>query len=210
MVPRNKQLENRGSKASTSGMTLFSGFAKGLKIEIPEGLETRPTRSRVRSAAINMIQTSIEGATIADVFAGSGAVGIELLSRGAAAATFVESNSRALKVLQDNCKKLLLRATQNHVSIASQVKDMDASDFVRSCQVQSFDIVWADPPYMDAHQFLNICLPLMRTILRSQGVFIFESSSEGTSSVLKVCDENGWQPWKQRQYGASLITIWRQ
>jgi 16S rRNA (guanine966-N2)-methyltransferase len=88
-------------------MRVIAGTHRGARIAAPKGLATRPTGDRVREAAFNLIGP-LEGATVLDLFAGSGALGIEALSRGAASATFVESDKAACKTISQNLEKLKL------------------------------------------------------------------------------------------------------
>lgn len=191
-------------------MKISSGWSKGLKILTPEGLDTRPTRERIRQSAINMLTPWIEGARVLDLFAGSGAVGIELVSRGAAGAVFVELARPALECLRENTKEAKNRAARQNITLSPwAVEGRDAHDLIRSAESSSFDLIWADPPYDRAENFLRQSGPLLPNLLSEGGVFCLESGAD-TSAVLASWSEGvGLSHVKQRQYGVTLISIWQ-
>src|SRR6059058_443371 len=93
-------------------MRVIAGSRKGHRIEAPKGLATRPTSDRVRENVFNLVQAWVEDASVLDLFAGSGAMGLEALSRGAERAVFVESNADACRAVQRNLEKLRLTGAQ--------------------------------------------------------------------------------------------------
>ena len=99
-------------------MRIVGGLAQGATIYAPKGRDTRPTSDRVREAALRDRSASVEGADVLDLFAGSGALGLEALSRGAASATFVESDPAALKAIERNLEKLGLEAPDRPLGCA--------------------------------------------------------------------------------------------
>lgn len=121
-------------------MRIIAGRWRGHTIKAPPGQRTRPTTDRVREAWMSTLQHDLPGARVLDLFAGSGALGLEALSRGAARVTFVERGAGPLKVLQANIEKL--RAQD-----AVEVVKADAARYVEGLQPDAFDIVLADPPY---------------------------------------------------------------
>jgi 16S rRNA (guanine966-N2)-methyltransferase len=118
---------------------IVAGAKRGATIAAPPGLATRPTGDRVREAAFNLIGP-VDGAAVLDLFAGSGALGLEALSRGAVTATFVEHDPKAIAALRANVEAL--GATE-----AVRVVKTDALKYVRGLGVGSFDLALADPPY---------------------------------------------------------------
>src|SRR6266542_3222 len=94
-------------RRSLPGVRIIAGSCKGARIFAPKGIDTRPTGDRVREAAFNLIGP-VDGATVLDLFAGSGAMGLEALSRGAASAVFVESDREACRTIARNLDKLRL------------------------------------------------------------------------------------------------------
>ncbi|MEZ5218786.1 MAG: 16S rRNA (guanine(966)-N(2))-methyltransferase RsmD [Ilumatobacteraceae bacterium] len=121
-------------------MRIVAGTLRGRRIEAPEGTETRPTTDRVREAVFNALGSLdlLVDAQVADLFAGSGALGIEALSRGAAHCWFVEKDRRAIAVLRRNLADLGLEAQ-------ATVVPADAATWVRG--MPAVDLVLADPPY---------------------------------------------------------------
>ncbi len=121
-------------------MRIIAGRWRGHPIQAPPAPRTRPTTDRVREAWMSMLQPSLPGARVLDLFAGSGALGLETLSRGARHVTFVERSGRALKVLKANIEKLGAEAE-------TRVVRDDALRFVENVEPGEYDIVLADPPY---------------------------------------------------------------
>jgi 16S rRNA (guanine966-N2)-methyltransferase len=209
---------NQQKSAMPSGMIrLSSGFAKGLGVITPSGLDTRPTRSRVRAAAINMIQDFIDGASVADLFAGSGAVGIELVSRGAKGCTFVENSADVCRVLAQNMEALRARAKSQDLGVSL---NMVKADLVSSRagfewgalgvpSQKNFDIIWSDPPYTLAAEFLKDGGARCRELLNAEGIFVFECAAVDVKMIDAFCEQKQWSYWKQRAYGVSLITVWK-
>jgi len=158
-------------------MRISSGWSKGLKILTPEGLDTRPTRQRIRQAAINMLAPWISGARVLDLFAGSGAVGLELVSRGAAGAVFVEVAKPALSCLRRNVLEFKQRADKQQVSLSPwAVESKDAHELISALDASSFDLIWADPPYQSVESFMQQSGPAIARGLSNGGVFSLESS----------------------------------
>lgn len=122
-------------------MRVIAGELRGRRIEAPPGESTRPTTDQVREAMFNALGSLdlVRDAAVADLFCGSGAVGIEALSRGAASCDFVESNPSALHALKANLAALRLRSS-------TRIFKRDALEFVRGLD-RHYDVVFADPPY---------------------------------------------------------------
>jgi 16S rRNA (guanine966-N2)-methyltransferase len=121
-------------------MRIIAGRWRGHPIEAPPGARTRPTTDRVREAWMSALQLDLPGATVLDLFAGSGALGLEALSRGAVHATFVERAAAPLRVLQSNIDRL------GAGEYATVVKG-DAVRYAGALGAGAFDIAFADPPY---------------------------------------------------------------
>jgi 16S rRNA (guanine(966)-N(2))-methyltransferase RsmD len=131
-------------------MRVIAGTLRRRTLEAPAGLSTRPTSDRLRETLFNVLAPRIEGAIFLDLYAGSGAVGIEAASRGAARVVLVERAAPALKVLQENLQKLGLR---NGV----RVEALSVAAFLRKRRPQTpvvqFDIVFLDPPYEESAEY---------------------------------------------------------
>ena len=119
-------------------MRVISGKARGRKLREPQGAAIRPTSDMVKESVFNVIQFDIEGRRVLDLFAGTGQLGIEALSRGARAATFVDSSPEAVKLIWENLK------TCGFNDLAS-VYNRDAHRFLRGGE--TYDIIFLDPPY---------------------------------------------------------------
>src|SRR6188472_2795320 len=121
-------------------MRIVAGQWRGRTIEAPPGRNVRPTLDRVREAWMSILQSEIPGARVLDLFAGSGALGLEALSRGAAAADLVEHSAASLAALKANIA--MLGAGEN-----ARVVRADALRFVNTLRPGTYDIAFADPPY---------------------------------------------------------------
>lgn len=122
-------------------MRVIAGKARSIPLVTPKGMDTRPTTDRIKETLFNMIQTEIPGCVFLDLFAGSGGIGIEALSRGASECVFIDQNRNAISCIQENLKKTRL-ADQ------SQVLNMDAMMALKHLNgKKSFDCIFIDPPY---------------------------------------------------------------
>jgi 16S rRNA (guanine966-N2)-methyltransferase len=120
---------------------IIAGKWRGHIIDAPPGRKTRPTSDRVREAWMSAMQTAIADSTVLDLFAGSGALGIEMLSRGARHVTFVERAAPAIRTLKANLAKLAIDEAQTTIVRA------DAIEYALACEALAFDLALADPPY---------------------------------------------------------------
>ncbi|MBP5361596.1 MAG: 16S rRNA (guanine(966)-N(2))-methyltransferase RsmD [Ruminococcus sp.] len=149
-------------------MRVITGIARGHKLVAPEGLDTRPTSDKVKEGIFSSIQFELEGAYVLDLFAGSGQMGIEALSRGAAHAVFVDSSSKAVKCVNENLKGTKLDKL-------AEVITRDSYDYIKLTS-QSFDIIILDPPYRFGH--IPKLLPIAAAKLRNGGFIICEYEKE--------------------------------
>ncbi len=123
-------------------MRVIAGKARRLQLKTIEGMNTRPTTDRIKETLFNMISFDIEGSYFLDLFSGSGAIGIEALSRGAKEAVFVENNKKALACIKDNLQHTKL--AEDAVVIGRDVQTAISQLDVRG---QKFDFIFMDPPY---------------------------------------------------------------
>jgi 16S rRNA (guanine966-N2)-methyltransferase len=121
-------------------MRIVAGQWGGRRIAAPPGRDTRPTPERVREAWMSSLSPVLPGARVLDLFAGSGALGLEALSRGAASATFVEQGAQALRALRANLKAL---GAEERATVVQG----DVMRYLRSLEADAFDVALADPPY---------------------------------------------------------------
>jgi 16S rRNA (guanine966-N2)-methyltransferase len=129
-------------------MRIIAGTFRSRSLEAPSGLATRPTSDRLRETLFNVLAPRIHGAVFLDLYAGSGAVGLEALSRGAVHVTFVERAPAALKVLRENLARLAL-------ATGFKIQESSVSQFLRKSPSAPFSIVFLDPPYDAAQDYTN-------------------------------------------------------
>lgn len=149
-------------------MRVITGFAKGRKLRTLSGEDVRPTTDRVKEALFSIIQFEIEGRRVLDLFAGSGQLGIEALSRGAASAVFVDSSRDSIEVVREN-----LKTTQ--LAQSAQVMQMDSLAFLAG-QCGPFDIALLDPPY--GAGLVQRALPMVARRMALGGVIICEAPAK--------------------------------
>lgn len=158
-------------------MRIITGTARGIKLTTLEGDTTRPTAERVKEAVFSMIQFEIEGRTVLDLFAGSGQLALEALSRGAAKATVIDASRDAMNVIMDNAKKTRL-FDRCRISCA------DYASFIRGAQGrEKYDIVFLDPPY-GAGLMPEALRKLDRGELFAPGAVIVCETDNGTDARL--------------------------
>lgn len=182
-------------------MRIISGKARGCKLYSLEGENTRPTAERVKEAVFSMIQFDIEGREVLDLFAGSGQLGLEAVSRGAAHADLVDNTKAAIEVIRKNCVKTKL-------ALDTSVFCSDFSDFLRGHKGRGkYDIVFLDPPYA-AKAIPEVLKLLLRyELLKPSSVIVCESASFedvfGESTTLV----NRYRIKKQTRYGIAHVTL---
>lgn len=178
-------------------MRVITGSARGVRLKTPDGLKTRPTSDRVKEAVFSMIQFEIEGGRFLDLFAGTGQMGIEALSRGATSAVFVDGWKDACQLVREN-----LRLTK--LSDKAKVVNSDYLSYLQSCR-EKFDIVFLDPPY--AEFFLENALNKISEIdiLSDRGIIICERPAEKQLDL----DISGLQRSKDYRYGKTWVTVFR-
>jgi len=181
-------------------MRVTGGELRGRAITAPSTASLRPTQDRVREALFNILAPEIAGADFLDLFAGTGAVGLEALSRGARRATFVESNRRHLAILDANVAAL-------GTASRAEVVAADAYRWIASRQGGSFSIAFADPPYAlgEERGYASVLEALAsHGVVRPGGLFVAEMTA-----VQKAEEAPGWDLLRDRTYGRTRICIWR-
>jgi 16S rRNA (guanine966-N2)-methyltransferase len=174
-------------------MRIIAGERKGHTIYAPKGLDTRPTSDRVRENVFNIVAGWVEEARVLDLYAGSGAMGLEALSRGAAAVVFVEADATAARTIERNLDKLRLTgATVLRLGATAALMQEVAAG-------RKYDLVLADPPYaMTDYDTLARYLP---RVLADDGLLVLESSAR-TEPALP-----GLQVRTTRKYGSTRVTV---
>jgi 16S rRNA (guanine966-N2)-methyltransferase len=172
-----------------NSVRIIGGIWRGRRVSFPDILGVRPTPDRVRETLFNWLQNSIVGARCLDLFAGSGALGLEALSRGAGHAVFVEQTPAVCRVLQQSIASL--RASAN-----ARIMEMGAARFLRT-PVEPFDIVFMDPPF--GQNALAEYIPLIEAggWLKPAGLLYLENERE--SAVPKIPPH--WELLKSKSAG---------
>ena len=178
-------------------MRVITGTARGMTLKAPKGMQTRPTMDQVKEALFSAIQFEVEGARVLDLFAGSGQLGIEALSRGAKEAVFVDARREAIAVVRGNLEKTRLLSQARLVCA-------DYLAFLSGCR-ETFDLIFLDPPY--AEIFLENALNRISEIdiLQERGIIICERPIEKQLSA----QIPGLYQAKNYRYGKTAITLYR-
>jgi 16S rRNA (guanine966-N2)-methyltransferase len=178
-------------------MRVIAGRYRGRRLSAPHGRATRPTSDRVREALFSMLG-ELDGASVLDLFAGTGALGIEALSRGAARAVFVERNRSALQALRSNLAALEVPGEQ------AQVRAGDALEGLRTARArgETYDLVFVDPPYGRARELGEALSGILPSLLAAGGRVVVEADRRTPAEL-------GLPVAARRRYGDTTITIHR-
>lgn len=177
-------------------MRVIAGAAGGIRLDVPK-TDVRPTMDRVKAAIFSSLGEEIIGARVLDLFAGTGALGIEALSRGAASALFVEDNSAAIAVIERNLAK---------TKLMGQIRRQDVFSFLRSAQTREpFKVIFADPPYEKAKsggEFTSLLLEdgKLADMLEPSGIFVLEKRPSEEVPRMPL-----WKVVRARAYGATEV-----
>ncbi len=176
-------------------MRVITGTARGRKLHALEGDEVRPTTDMVKEAIFSSIQFEIEGAVVLDLFAGSGQLGIEALSRGAKYCRFVDISEDSAQCTRENVAACGFTKD-------SAVTKADSLDFLRNARL-TFDIAFLDPPYRNG--LIEKALPLLAPRMSERGIIVCEHEKG-----LVLPDEAGaFRKDKTRRYGKIEVTYYR-
>lgn len=176
-------------------MRVITGKARGRRLLTPEGMDVRPTTDKVKECLFSIIQFEIEDAVVLDLFAGTGQLGIEALSRGAAKAVFVDSSRKSLETVKKNISLAAIDAISN-------TNCSDAFSFLQTSR-DKFDIVFLDPPYNK-----GLCIKsfeFLPRVLSDNPIVICETQAD---EILP--DSVGSLTWKKEyKYSAIKLTVYR-
>jgi len=173
---------------------VIAGALRGRKISAPPGLVTRPTLDRVRESLFNLLGEIQEGVSVLDLFAGTGALGIEALSRGAKHATFVEKDRAALSVLRENLAALELTASSTVIPVDALLGFTPEPRFL---------MVFLDPPY--GIETARAALAVAARSVSPGGTLAFESNAKDPELEAPA----HFAIWKSRRYGGTRITLYQ-
>lgn len=176
-------------------MRVITGSARGRKLLTLEGNDVRPTTDKVKEAIFSIIQFDIDGSEVLDLFAGSGQLGIEALSRGAKRCTFVDSSQKSIKVVSENVKSVGFEES-------SAVLHTESVGYLKTCRL-TFDIAFLDPPYNKG--IIEEAMPLLEKHMSERGIAVCEHESG-----LVLPDEFGrMKKAKTYKYGKVEVTVYR-
>ncbi len=178
-------------------MRVITGSARGVQLKTPDGLRTRPTTDRVKEALFSIIQFDIPGARVLDLFGGTGQLGIEALSRGAASGVFVDQSDAACRLIKENLRRTRLEEK-------ARVQRGDYLEYLARFREQ-YDIIFLDPPY--AEVFLENALKRIAEIdiLQSGGIIVAERPV-GKDLPWEFA---GFTRSLDYKYGTILLTLYR-
>ena len=182
-------------------MRVISGKARGKKLVSLEGLNTRPTLDRVKEALFNKIQFEILDKKILDLFAGSGALGIEAISRGAKSATFCDNSREAIKVIKTNIENT------NNINNSTIIN----KDFIEALEKlekenKKFDIIFLDPPYKTDFAEKAIKKIIDSNLLSKEGIIILETDDIKKEETIQ---NEGIEIFDKREYGRVILIFIR-
>ena len=174
-------------------MRIIAGSRKGARLYAPKGREVRPTGDRVREAVFDLVGP-VDGADVLDLFAGSGAMGLEALSRGAASATFVESDRIAAETIVRNLDKLGLEGARVYR------EDVARRLAAETAAGRRYDLVLVDPPYRMLTRFLPILAIQLPSVVAPDGLVVVESEAK-EEPELPLPERTS------RAYGSTRVTV---
>lgn len=177
-------------------MRIISGCRRGRKLYDFEGMDVRPTTDRVKESVFNMISDYICGAEVLDMFAGTGALSFEMLSRGAAHAVLTDKDKRSIDIINKNMHALDFAAKCNVVTES-------CFDYAKHCG-KKFDVIFLDPPYNKGLIEPALMAIADNKLLYDDGIVVLESDDTDFHGNIP-----GLELFKQKRYGRTYITIYR-
>ena len=183
-------------KGNIISMRIISGKARGTKLYTLEGNATRPTLDRVKESVFNILHNDIENSTVLDLFSGSGAIGLEFLSRGAKRAVLCDNSKDAIKIIKQNVQK-------THFEEIAEVYNIEFTKLIEKLQNQKFDIIYIDPPY--ATDFIKISIEMIieYKLVNENTKIIVETDDE--TRILKQIEKMDVEITDKRKYGRATI-----
>ncbi len=184
-------------------MRIIAGTVKGRTLKSLRGLDTRPTLDRVREAVFNILGTKVLGANFLDLFAGTGAVGIEALSRGASYCCFNDQNKKACQIIKDNLQKC------NFVEL-SRIYAMDGLRLISHLsekKLMKFDVVYLDPPYISNNYVIYLQRLEESGLLTEKSIIIAESRK--SLNLEEIYQGQGLKIQLKRSYGDTVVWFYK-
>lgn len=177
-------------------MRIISGRCRGLNLYTLDGNATRPTLDRVKESVFNILGNLFCDITVLDLFAGSGALGLESLSRGAASCDFVDSSKNAVDIIKKNIKKC-------HMEDVANVYQSDFEQAIRKMPNNRFDLVFLDPPY--GKDLGILAIKRLKDIVKDNSIIVLETDETDEVPDLIDCFER----YDVRKYGRVTISFFR-
>lgn len=176
-------------------MRIITGSARGRNLVTLEGQHTRPTADRVKQAVFSSLQFELEGRTVLDLFAGSGQLGLEALSRGAKSCVFVENDRAAQRVVEQNIRTCGFEQQ-------ARIERVEALNYLKRQQSASFHLIFLDPPYNTGLLEQAVADIIQFDILMQGGIMICESKRNGFDPVLSP----PYRVLRRCDYGNTSVT----
>jgi 16S rRNA (guanine966-N2)-methyltransferase len=186
-------------------MKITGGIAGGIPIDVLKGNRTRPTTDRIRESLFGSLRDRLDDAKVLDLFAGSGALGLEAASRGAVRVDWVEKHAGTCRNIEKNAAKFSKAGVQTKY----KVHPVDSYRYIKTSGLDQVDVIFADPPYahLEPNGAYEQLLKAIASagILAKDGVLVVEASSR-----LTLPEVSGWTADKSKNFGSSTITFWQE
>lgn len=182
-------------------MRVVAGKARGHKLFSPEGLHTRPTADRIKESLFNILMNYIVDSSFLDLYSGSGAIGIEALSRGAKSAVFVDNDAHSIDVINKNLQKtkLIENSDVMKTNVSSAIRRLSEKGY-------KFDIVFMDPPYYTEEAQNSIAEICENNVLKDDGIIVVEIAHDQHLHIEKSL---GLEVFKNKEYNIAKIFFLR-
>ena len=177
-------------------MRIISGKARGTRLYTLEGTNTRPTLDRVKESLFSIIQADIQDITVLDLFAGSGAIGLEFLSRGAKKAILCDNSKKAIEIIKKNIEK-------THMEQYAKVKNIDFEACLRDLENEQIDLIYIDPPYETDYIYKALKIIIELNIIKQNGKIILETDDE--DRIIEQIKNIDVEIVDKRRYGRATI-----
>ena len=173
-------------------MRIIGGKARGTKLYTLEGLDTRPTLDRVKESLFNILQPNIRNCNFLDIFAGSGAIGLEAASRGAKKVIMCDKSKEAIKIIKKNIEK-------THFEEIVELYNLEFEELLRNKILEKQDIIYVDPPYKTDFAYKSIITILEKDLITKESIIIIETDEK--EKVLEQMKELQLSITDERKYG---------
>ncbi|GAB6180576.1 16S rRNA (guanine(966)-N(2))-methyltransferase RsmD [Desulfotomaculum defluvii] len=181
-------------------MRIIAGTARGRNLKSPKGMSTRPTSDRVREALFNILSYQVPGSRLLDLFSGTGAIGIEALSRGAEKVTLVERDRNTAKIILEN-----LRLCNVFEKAEVMATDVNQAIQVLGRKKETFNLIFIDPPYKKGFEIPTMQKVLEYNLLTHDGILIVESNRTDLPPELV----GGLKVFRRERYGDTTLSFYR-